>query len=450
MNMNNLDINKFNTKELIDIFGLNDNYTIDDLNRKELEMIQNANTKDNNVRIMLIDFIRKSKQKLTNKFLLPSESSQNILFPQQQPQPKPNLDFQNNRTADRINLVGTITNPSSSHFTYQKQSIINNQINGYGENTFITNYVFNTQFRDDYFQTVSSNATFTIPSIIKNVISISLSACQFPNVIYGFNNINQTNTIYIKEDVTNLEAIVKIPEGNYSIESLCQTLEDNINLQVCGIPISATKLNYRFFVTPNLNNFKITISNLFYSFSMNLLKKEDILLNCNNFIYRDQANLDPTPEKVCVTPTDLFQTMGYIIGFRKFDYFGSTSYTTESTFDNKYTTYVYFVLDEFVSGYQQNTTYGVFPESLSSGKILALIPLSGQNFQTTFDNNANFIYKSRVYSGPIDLRKINIKILNQEGNLVDLNFRDFAFSLQVTTIYDPTVEFIPSAVSEIQ
>jgi hypothetical protein len=444
MNMNNLDINNFNIKELIDIFGLKDNYSIDELNRKELEMLQNANTKDNNVKVMLVDFIRKTKQKLTDNL-----QTNNKLTPSP-PQPKPNLDFQTNRGPDKTNLVGTILNPTSNKYVYQHQSIVSNQINGYGLNSYLVNYVFNTQFRDDYFRTVPSNATFTIPDNIKNVIAISLSACQFPNVIYGFNNINQTNTIFIKEDITNLEAIVKIPEGNYAIEALCQVLEDNINLQVCNIPISPTKLNYRFFVTPNLNNFKVTISNLFYSFSMNLSKKENILLDCNTFIYRDQANLDPPPEKECVTPTDLFKTMGYIIGFRSFEYFGSTSYTTESTFNNRYTTYVYFVLDEFVSGYQQHTTYGVFPDSLSDGKILALIPLSGQNFQTTFDNNSNFIYKTRVYSGPIDLRKINIRILNQEGNLVDLSYRDFAFSLQLTVISDPTVEFIPSASGGIQ
>jgi hypothetical protein len=363
---------------------------------------------------------------------------------------KPNLDYQANRVSDRINIVGTISNPNSNKYVHQHQSIISNQINGYGLNSYLVNYVFNTQFRDDYFNSVSSDATFTIPDNIKNVIAISLSACQFPNVIYGFSNINQTNTIFIKEDVTNLEAIVEIPEGNYQIEALCQVLEDNINLQVCNIPISPTKLNYRFFVTANLNNFKVTISNLFYSFSINLSKKNGVLLDPNTFIYRNRAKLDSQVENENVTPSDLFKTMGYIIGFRNFEYFGSTSYTTESTFNNRYTTYVYFVLDEFVSGYQQHTTYGVFPESLSDGKILALIPLSGQNFQTTFDNNSNFIYKTRFYSGPIDLRKINIKILNQEGNLVDLNYRDFAFSLQLTVIYDPTVEFMPAASGGVQ
>jgi hypothetical protein len=446
MNNINLDINNFNIKELLDIFGLNENYTIEELNRKALEMIQNTNNKNNNnTKLLLIDFIKKSKQKLSDKFFNSKDNS--ISRPSLSSSlPLDNLDFQNNRTS-RINLVGTTFNPTSNHFTYQNQSIINNQINGYGINSYVVNYVFNTQFRDDYFKTVSSNATFTIPAIIKNVIAISLSACQFPNVIYGFNNINQTNTIYIKEDITNLEAIVKIPEGNYTIETLCQTLEDNINLQVCGIPISPTKLNYRFFCTFNLNNYKITISNLFHSFSMNLLRKEDILLDCETFIYRSQTNLDSQPDKECVLPTELFKTMGYIIGFRNFEYSGSTSYTTESTFDNRYTTYVYFSLNEFTSGNQLHTTYGVFPESLSDGKILALIPLSGQNFSTTFDNNANFIYKTRIYNGPIDLHKINIKILNQEGDLVDLGFRDFAFSLQVTCIYDPTVEFVPAAAS---
>jgi len=468
-------IDNYSINDLKNLFKINGEYSIEYLNNKENELITNITSNNNNneyiyqdsdedeyvknksndtllIKSELIQFIKKSKNKLI--LHLKSLVNENNIYIENQnvnlqsnnsntPTPTQNLDFQNNKKENRINFVGTILNPLSNHPVLQKQSIINNEINGYNYNTTITNYVFNTQFRDNYFNSSSSNCTFTLPINIKNVISISLSACQFPNVIYGFSSLNQTNELFIHEDGSNLEAIVTIPEGNYTISNLAQTLEDNINLQVCGIPISSTKLNYRFFVTYNINTYLISIENIFYTFSMNILKKNLLDIDCKNQLYKDRTNLDYDTGKSCILPTQLFKTMGYIIGFREIEYFGKSIYTAESTFNNTYTSYVYFCLNEF-NNIQQNTTYGIFPTCISDSTILALIPITSNPFTTTFDNNANFIYKTRVYGGPIDISKINIKILNQEGNLVDLHYRDYAFSLQVTSIYDITIPYIQS------
>ena len=75
-------------------------------------------------------------------------------------------------------------------------------------------------------------------------------------------------------------------------------------------------------------------------------------------------------------------------------------------------------------------------KGILKGSILGVIPLDSNIFNPTFDNNANFIYKEREYFGPVDINKIGIKILNQNGDIVNLYDRNFSFSLQVKTIYN--------------
>ena len=94
-------------------------------------------------------------------------------------------------------------------------------------------------------------------------------------------------------------------------------------------------------------------------------------------------------------------------------------------------------MDDFTGSQTISNTIGVLGESgVIDNNILGLIPINSTLFRTTFDNNANFIYKKREYFGPVDISRINIKLLNQKGNLVNLQDTDFSFSLQVKTLYN--------------
>ena len=49
-------------------------------------------------------------------------------------------------------------------------------------------------------------------------MAISLSGIQVPNVSSNFSEVTRTNQIFIREDVTNIEGIVTLPSGNYTID----------------------------------------------------------------------------------------------------------------------------------------------------------------------------------------------------------------------------------------
>jgi hypothetical protein len=297
------------------------------------------------------------------------------------------------------------------------------------------------------------------------VISISLSTANIPNVIFSFSKGLGTNQLYIREGTTGIEGIVVLPEGNYAAydASLCEvlgsvsfasTLTEAINTQL--------GTGGRFNVSIDPATHFVTIENSTYTFSMNTIKKIDPYY-CGHIVnddtiftktkvpsgynkkckpfpqYCDQfteTKIDETTDKSLLEPDLYFQTMGYLMGFREIIYSGSRRYTSESVFNNQYSSNLYFSLDDYTGSQQISNTFGILKKGILDNNILAVIPVTGGSFQSTFDDNSNFIYKKREYFGPVDIAKVSIKLLDYLGHIVNLNKTDFTFSIQVSSLYD--------------
>lgn len=441
-----LDIKNYSIIDLISFFKLEPTYTSGDLDNKEKEMsITILNTNQNNEsKYNLLNFIKNAKKILTDNL-----NPDNIKDKEEKPiilQKKPD-----ETKPGKANNIGKIINPISNHPSLQTQSIPFNSVNGYGYNTFIVNYVFNTTFRDNFFNSQSTNCTFTLPTKMRNVISLSLSGLQFPNVMFTFSAVKGTNQIFIRENSPPLpdggpyEKVIIIPDGNYTDATFPPALEKAINEQLLGIIVPA---NYRFIVSIDPNTRYITIENKKYDFNMNILTNEyGIYYECeSNFTTNFKIGSEDPKQKI--TPETYTYTLGYQMGYRQLRYSGKLKYTTESHFDPTYSDYVYFSLNDY-TGSQTSNVYGILPNSLLDKNILAVIPLTTPQFSNTFDNNANFIYKTRNYLGPVDISKITIGLLNPLGGQLDLHFTDFAFTLQVQSIYDNNIPYQNNTVSII-
>ena len=42
---------------------------------------------------------------------------------------------------------------------------------------------------------------------------------------------------------------------------------------------------------------------------------------------------------------------------------------------------------------------------------------------------------SRTYFGPVNIKKMEIKLFNDKGKIVDLNLQDWSFSIEITQLY---------------
>jgi len=444
-----LDINNYTTEDLMNFFKLEDNYSLEDLNKKEERLATSILSVDNKkynskMKFDIINFIKLAKDLLIS-FKHDMETNREI---------KKNIERFVNK--DKDPNTGRIINPLSEHQSLQHTIIPKESINGYNYDVTTSIYVFNTFGRNDFYTSTASNSTYDLPVKWKNVISIQLSSATIPNVMYAFNYEEGTDQIYIEEDNTGLAGIVTIPAGNYSpFELQIASLQ---LLPEASFPEALTKainqqlgtLN-RFKVTIDISNRKTTITNSTNTFSIFTLNKD--AYNDPNGVtknptqaaclnpFSNRINIDygvNPPDKKTIPPGIYASTMGYLMGYREIEYGGSKSYTSESIFANIYANYLYFCLDDYTGSQPLTNTYGIADNTLLKENILGVIPLNSNLFSTTFDNNSNFIYKKREYFGPVDISRITIKLLNQRGNIVNLHQSNFNFAIQVKTIYNLT------------
>ena len=45
----------------------------------------------------------------------------------------------------------------------------------------------------------------------------------------------------------------------------------------------------------------------------------------------------------------------------------------------------------------------------------------------------------RNYFGPVDIEKINVKLLNEKGHLMNLNGVDWSFTIHIEQLYNKTI-----------
>jgi hypothetical protein len=418
-------IDNYSTEDLVGFFKLHNNYTIEELYKKERNMtLEIIGSKSNpQYKIEIIEFIKKAQERLLEHKM---DENNKILS---------NKIKAREYETDEYDNVGKILNPlSTSHQTLQGQKIISNTSNSYKNHLVTTNYIFNTIFRDDFFNTLPNDCSFTLPFTIKNVAGISLSGVQVPNVSSAFSDSKGTNELFIEEYATNIGAIVVLPSGNYLISDFVVALEKAINIQLLA------SWPNRFQVTYNTNTNRITISNTTYEFGMNIIEKNPDLLTSCLYELGKNTNADEKDSKKGIRPTDFVNTMGYLIGYRQIEYNGLKSYQAESVYNDTLQDYYYFQLNDY-TGYQFSNTIGVMPTGFIGNNIIAVLPITTPKFISSFDNNANFIYKARRYAAPINLKKISIKMLGPEGELVDVKRCDFSFVLEINVLYDNIMPF---------
>jgi hypothetical protein len=279
-------------------------------------------------------------------------------------------------------------------------------INPLKKKTITNTFAINTIFRDKD----SKNATdciINLPYTIKDVISMKVVSLEIPQVIYLIND--GFNFIDFYEQTTNIEGRVFFPEGNYDYLSLTTMMINEINSQLGTAN--------RFSVNIDSINFKTTISNSTYNFNMIL------------------------PSQLSVT---MYKSLGWILGYRLMNvYIDKKSYTSESLFNPCPTDYLFLEINDFNYS-SASRLIGLFLDNFLDKNIIAKIPYKScccslpslNNCTTIFLNEENIISSVRNYFGPIHLQKIGIRLLNQFGEIVNLHYRDFSFTLEMDVLYD--------------
>ena len=324
------------------------------------------------------------------------------------------------------------------------------------------NLCIDTLFRKNYNKTVSSNFLHTLPDPITNVISMKVSAVEFPNAWYHFTSENHSNeftiTIYNAptpktdepepyDDVITHKIL--IPNGNYQSD-LFQIAMNNMFQNI------GNGLEYIYFELSELTTNCVFRTKT----SIDTTQGYEVLTSeTNDYVYTSTIDkpfyftLDFRVESDPNRP--LYKNAGWMMGFRQPFY--EVRYTenaitniiesdgiqrynwylkSESSYGSSIQSYLFLEIDDFNKNFSTNTLFAnTTNETYLGNNIMGRISIDA-GINTIITNTASdCVFKKREYFGPVKLEKIHIRLINKFGDPVWFNGNDFSFVLEIEQLY---------------
>jgi hypothetical protein len=280
------------------------------------------------------------------------------------------------------------------------------------------NINIDTRFRDNYYSSNASNFHVNLPIRLTQVVSLQLSAMEFPNTFYVISKVFGNNFLVL-EIPNEIPQVVTIPDGNYDYLSL-QKYINTFLASLVGSPYT----NIQFLADINTPS---GMGGAAGSGKMIVGSTSGTQEFAINFLTDKNGNDDRQ------TPLPL--KLGWLLGFREGRYENAFTYVSEGIINLVGPRYIYLVVDDFNNSVNDGF-YGAFSNSILNKNILARVSLQGSVFSVLSQNNFSLITTPRQYFGPVDIQKLQIQLLDEYGRILDLNNMDYSFCLTFQTIYD--------------
>jgi hypothetical protein len=378
-----LDINNYDDEDLEVFFNLGKNYVEGDIVSREVIMREKllGAVADKGFQNKLFIFLDEAKRLLIQKLkinpLMKGDGSNFVID-------KPQESITN--FIQPINTFPTETTPGV--------------LNRLRRRTRIVSLAMNTFFRDSN-SVSSSDCFFTLTYTLKNVVGIRLLSVELPESIYLVSVHTMSNWLHIWIPSNNISGDIFIPEGCYSAALLQTTLENAINT---------------------------TLGVIYFKVLIDPISNKTTIYNTSNLDFDLIFHNDKNNSK-------FEQSLGWILGYRTAFNYNASSYKSAGLFFSTPLDYLFFVLNDF-NIYNSSNLIAMFNDSYIDKNILAKIPYSNNNYQILFDGNNEILSPKRQYFGPVDIKKMGVQLLNKYGQVVNLNFMDFSFTLEVEMVYD--------------
>ena len=132
---------------------------------------------------------------------------------------------------------------------------------------------------------------------------------------------------------------------------------------------------------------------------------------------------------------NMMNTFGWISGFRLGNYLNLDNITSEGLFDAGGDRYIYVCINDFQ--YNSNSSNIVFfDKSILNEDVIAKIPMINGKLSLIINDNNNALAKIRRYNGPINLSRLQIKIIDHFGTIIDLNNMDYSMTIELEILYE--------------
>jgi hypothetical protein len=307
-------------------------------------------------------------------------------------------------------------------------------VDQYGKHMVMTNVYKPTKTKywniDTRFQDHSNGSQwlyFTLPEKINDVKSIRVSQFELPISFFNISSSINNNLIMIND------TLITIPDGTYSATSLKNVIQNALDAN------SFSNLIYD--ISNNGNAFSSFHNSTGSPISISFSIPDNV---CNQGI---NPNAPTLSTNACnpVGPCNIVQNknsylkskLGWILGFRESSYTIADTSVLFSTavIDFHNHKYLYLTLDEF-SNSNANSFVSALPSSVINKSILARITLDPVQYpigslMPANQYNGRLLSDTRTYNGTVDLQKMKLQLIHDDGLPVNLNGLDFSFSLEI-------------------
>ena len=265
-----------------------------------------------------------------------------------------------------------------------------------------------TRNLDSSFNSVA-NYTLNLPERINNVKSMCVRNIEIPMSFYNISSNLGNNYFGVYDVAAGTSRTVILTDNEYTTS----TLRDEINSKLTALGNGFADLSF------NL------VKNSFIS-SLNVSSSATSGIDIN-FAVDNNNNFDKYNFK---------NKLGWMLGFRDLSYnIRQTTRTAESIADMNSSRYLYLVVDEFSKG-NFNSFLTLNTMSQIKSNVISRVTLN----KTTYPfgailpaNNFNglLLTDRRSYNGKVDLQKLKVQLVHENGVPVNLNGLGFSFCLEV-------------------
>jgi hypothetical protein len=265
--------------------------------------------------------------------------------------------------------------------------------------------------------------TVTIPERVNDVKSIEITDAEIPMTYFNISSALGNNYFKISTDISDgiyVSNMIVLDDGEYTASSLATAIQTELN----GVTWAVGYLGYalRFAITNNFSAFSIDPDT--YDPSGNWTGR---YIDVHFAVSRD-GSFDKYNFK---------NKLGWLLGYRNTDYtiIRDVGDPAESIVNLTGPKYLYLVVDDFTRT-GQNSFVTPLHSSFINKNVIAKLLVNKSDYpfgtlMTMHSNNGYLVSDIRSYCGSVDMQKLNVQLLDEAGNVVNLNGVDFSFTMRI-------------------
>ena len=286
-----------------------------------------------------------------------------------------------------------------------------------------TKYVtIDTRFRDQYDTSLLANYNITLPERVNSVKSMKVLSLEMPLTYFNVSSSLGNNSFQLKNPSTSDPVqVIVLGDNTYGTGNAVTTLNNVFTAHGLGWISGGITIAF------DSTSGKMTLGNS---------NAVDIEITFDTI----ECTGGTGPKGGLSKSESLMSKLGWLLGFRLPSYTipKSGSITGEAIANFSGIPYFYLILDEFKNSNPHSFIGLSRTSQLSSQQILTRITVDTSSFNTgitggvmAVGHDDNMVSDTRTYGELVDLQKMNVRIVDQFGRIMNLNGLDFSFLLEL-------------------